>query len=69
MGFYFQSRISPLNSIDDDILKIVRAIGINKTHDHDEISSRMIEICDGVLYKPVSLIYKYCVKTGIFPNV
>ena len=44
--FYFQSRLSSLNIIEDNILKIVRALNINKVHGHDEMSVRMIKICD-----------------------
>ena len=59
--FYFQSRLSSLNIIEVNILKIVRALNINKAHGHDEISVRMIKICDEVLAKPLSLIYKNCI--------
>ena len=38
--------LSSLNIIEDDILKIVRALNSNKAHGHDEISVRMIKICD-----------------------
>ena len=44
--FYSQSRLSSLNIIEDNILKIVRALNINKVHGHDEMSVRMIKICD-----------------------
>ena len=53
--------------IEDNILKIVRALNINKAHGHDEISVRMIKICDEALVKPLSLIYKNCTDTGGFP--
>ena len=66
---YSQSRLSSLNIIEDNILKIVRALNINKAHGHDEISVRMIKICDEALVKPLSLIYKNGVDTGIFPNI
>ena len=59
--FYFQTRLSSLNIIEVNILKIVRALNINKAHGHDEISVRMIKICDEVLAKPLSLIYKNCI--------
>ena len=64
--FYSQSRLSSLNIIEDDILKIVRALNSNKAHGHDEISVRMIKICDEELVKTLSLIYKNCIDTGIF---
>ena len=48
---------------------IVRALNINKAHSHDDISVRMIKICDEALVKPLSLIYKNCIDTGVFPDI
>ena len=62
----FIPNLSSLNIIEDDILKIVRALNSNKAHGHDEISVRMIKICDEALLKPFSLIYKNCIDMG-FP--
>ena len=58
-----------MNIIEDNVLKIVRALNINKTHGHDEISVRMTKICDEALVKPLSLIEKNCINTEIFPNI
>ena len=58
-----------INIIEDNILKIVRALNINKGHGHDETSVRMIKICDESLVKPLSLIYKNCTDTGVFPDI
>ena len=55
LEFYFQSRISSLNVTGDDVVKIVRALDISKPHDS--------------LVRPLSLIYKDCIDTGIFPNL
>ena len=33
-------------SSDEDIIKIIRALNINKAHSHDDISIRMIKMCD-----------------------
>ena len=61
MFFYFQFA-------DDEILKIIRA-HINKAHGHDEISVRMIKICDDAIIEPLSLIYKNCIENGTFPAI
>ena len=57
--FYSQSRLSSLNIFEDNILKIVRALNVNKAHGHNEISVIMIKICDEALVKPLSL--KNCI--------
>ena len=47
----------------------MRVLNIDKTHGHDEISIRMIKICDEALVKPLSLIYNNCIDTGVFPDI
>ena len=43
--FLTLSRLSSLHLNKDDMLKIIRALNINKAHGHDDISNRMIKIC------------------------
>ena len=53
-----QSRLTSLDLDDDELLKIIRALNINKAHGHDDISIRMIKLCDKSLIKPLMLIFK-----------
>ena len=41
-----ETRFSKVTFTDDQILKIIRTLDINKTHGHDEISIRMLKVCD-----------------------
>ena len=61
--------LSPINFNNDDTLKIVRSLNINKAHGHDNISSRTIKIGDQAIVKPLSIIYKSCIETGMFPDL
>ena len=54
--FLTQSRLTSLDFNEDELLKIIRALNINKAHGHDDISIRMIEICDKSLIKPLKII-------------
>ena len=54
---------------DQDILKIIRALHVNKAHGCDDISIRMIKICDQSIVKPLSIIYQNCLNTGTFPDI
>ena len=65
--FYSKSRFSSLNIIEDNILKIVRALNINKAHGHHERSVRIIKICDEAIAKP--LAYYNCIEKDIFPDI
>ena len=49
-------------------MEIIRHLGINKAHDHDDISVRMVKICDDAIKKPLPIIHKNCIKTGIYSN-
>ena len=46
---------STFNFADDEIIKIVRALDINKAHGHDVISVRIIKNCDDAIIEPLSL--------------
>ena len=63
-----EARLTSINFSDNDILKIIRSLDINKAHGHDDISVRMVKICDDSIKKPLSIIYKNCITTGIYPN-
>ena len=56
ISFKTQSRLSSINFEKEDILKIIRNLNVNKAHGHDNISIRMLKICDSVLVEPLSLI-------------
>ena len=62
-----ESRLSAINFNNDDILKIIRSLNINKAHGHNNILFRMVKVCDRAIFKFLSIIYKNCIDTGIFP--
>ena len=42
---------------DESTLKIIKALDVNKTHGHDDISMWMIKLCDKSIIPAISLIY------------
>ena len=51
---------SSLDSISisgSDILTTIRSLDINKSHGHDDISIRMLKICDDVLVEPLKMLF------------
>ena len=56
--FLTQSGLSSLDFNEDEILKIIRALNLYKSHGYDDISSRMIKICDKSLTKPLIILFK-----------
>ena len=52
-----QARLTSINFSDNDILKIIRSLDINKAHGHDDMSVRMVKICDDAIKKPLPIIH------------
>ena len=48
---------------------MIRNLNVNKAHGHDDISIRMLKICDSVVTEPLSILFKNCINCKIFPNV
>ena len=51
-----------------DILNVIRKLDPSKAHGHDQISIRMIRICDKAICKPLHLIFSSCIESGTFPT-
>ena len=51
-----------------DLLQIIRNLDVNKAHGHDNISVRMLKICDTSICKPLELIFRNCLNQGLFPS-
>lgn len=72
LPYLFQLRtIHKLSTISIDnkyILETIRALNPNKANGWDEISPMMIKICDSSLIKPISMIFRTCMESGIYPT-
>ena len=62
--FKTHSRLNFISFEKEDILKIIRNLNVNKAHGHDDISIRILKICDSEVVDPLSLIYKNCIDSG-----
>ena len=62
---------SSLDSISisgSDILKTIRSLDINKSHGHDDVSIRMLKICDDVLVEPLKMLFVNLVNQAVSPS-
>ena len=57
-----------VNFTENDILKHIRKLNINKAHGHDGIPTRVLKLCDGSITLPLRIIFKNCVARGYFPE-
>ena len=60
--FLTQSKLGSLDFNEGELLQIIRALNINKAHGHDDISIRMIKVCDRLLLKPLILLFRNSIK-------
>ena len=58
--------LSTIYFSEEDILKIIRSLDPNKAHGHDNISIRMIKLCDKEICKPLHMIFVSCMEDRIF---
>ena len=49
------------------LTEIVQNLDSSKAHGHNNIGIRMLKICGSSIYKPLAIIFKQCIDTGIFP--
>ena len=63
------SMISDFPISDEKILSIIRSLNPNKAHGWDEISVRMIKSSDAALVIPLRIIFKNCLRRGLFPKI
>ena len=67
--FMTQETLRSLNFNEGEILKIIRVLNINKAHGYDDISIRMIKICDESLLKPLLDLFKNSLKLSYYPDI
>ena len=67
--FFTQARIKSLDFKEVEILKIIRALNINKAHGYDDISIRGIKICDKLLVKPLILLFKNSSQSSCYLDI
>ena len=67
--FLTQSRLSSLDFNEDEALKMIRSLNIHKAHGHDDISIRMIKICDKSLLKPLTILFQNSINSSCYPII
>ena len=64
-----ETKLSSFDIEDEDIYKIIKTLDINKANGNDEVSIRMLKLCDKSIVKPLSIIFKNCKIKKTFPNL
>ena len=67
--FLTQSRLNSIDVNENEVLNIIRALNIHKAHGYDDISIRMIKMCDKSLLKPLTLLFENSIKSSSYPDI
>ena len=67
--FLTQSRICTLDFNEEELMKIIRNLKVHKAHGHDDISIRMIKICDKSILKPLILLFENSIKSSYYLDI
>ena len=68
--FYLtNSHIGIIQINEQEILSLIRGINAAKSSDPDEISGRMLLLCDSSLVHLLKLIFENILSTGIYPEI
>ena len=55
--------------IDEQLIsKLIVVLNPNKAHGYDALSIRMLQMCSDSISKPLSIIFRNCLKAGYFPT-
>ena len=68
LKFYTDNCLFTVSFLLEDVGKIIQNLNPNKAHGHYNISIRMPKICDSTIYKPLEIIFKEALNTGLFPS-
>ena len=58
--------VTKINFDEQLISKLIVALNPNKAHGHDGLSIRMLQMSSDGIYKPLSIIFRNCLKAGYF---
>ena len=69
LPFMADQRIHLITFSKSDIIKVIRALNVNKTHDRNNILLRIIELCPNSAAHPLTLILQNSLTAGkLLPN-
>ena len=62
------NRVTFASFSQNNVVKIIQKLYSNKAYGHDNISIRMLKICGSSILKPLAMIFKQCIETGVVPS-
>ena len=63
------ARLNHIHFRYDDVLSLIRGLNTNKSGGPDELSARMLSLCDEYIVLPLRLIFSNILSTGVYPDI
>ena len=60
--------LNSINFSQNSIIEHINKLNVNKAHGHDEISIRLIKMCNNAIAKPLFISFINCISKGYFPK-
>ena len=67
--FRTNNKLSDIAIDGTEILKLTRKLNTNKAHGWEELSIKMIKLCDNTIVLPLLLVHEKCLATGTYPQI
>ena len=61
-------RLNTISFKDSDITSIIKSLKPTKAHGADNISISMVQLCGDSITLALTLIFKFCLRNGTFPE-
>ena len=63
------TKLSVIKYVNRDIINITRSLNVDKAHGNDNISIRILRMCDTAIVEQLSTIFNNCVIRSMFPDI
>ena len=63
------TKLTSIKFENKEIINIIRSLSVGKTHGHDNISIRMLQICNSGTVQLFSIIFNNCINQSMFPDI
>ena len=63
------TKLSSIKFENKDIINTIRSLSVDEAHVHDNISIRMLKICDSTIVGPLSILFNNRLNQSIFPDI
>ena len=62
-------KLNSFSVFEKDILLIIKALDSSKAHGYDNLSIKMIKLCEESIVIPLKIIFEDSLKCGVFPEI